>query len=173
MHLCKQLSVKILPVAILVIFNSCKKPQASEYTEYRPVLLDRKSLESSVAFHPPVEIASPAKISFKDNYIFISERFKGIHIINNSNPAHPVNEGYISIPGCIDMAISGNTLYADNAVDLIALDLRSLTTESSVRITKRIENAFPEIPTPDGKPLPDKYRVENRPVNTVLIEWKK
>lgn len=156
---------------VLLLFSCKSEPDPDYYTGYRPVLLSRESLETSVTFHSPEKIISPAKIYYKDNFIFISERFKGIHVINNADPSHPVNTGYISVPGCVDMAIRGNILYADNAVDLVAVDLSSVGS-SSLKITKRIKEVFPELSTPDGKALPEKYRKGNRPANTVLVAWK-
>lgn len=142
------------------------------YTEYKPVLLSRESLEKSIIFHSAEPIRNPAKIYYKDNYIFISERFKGVHIIDNSKPSLPVNRGYIAVPGCVDMAIKENTLYVDNATDLLAVNLEDIY-HSKVAVSKRIRHAFPELAPPDGRIIPEKYDVHNRPDNTVIIEWKK
>ncbi len=155
---------------LLLLLYSCRR-EPRDYTKFTPVLLKRESLESSVTFHAPEKITEPAKIYYKDNFIFISERFKGVHVIDNTDPKNPVNTGYISVPGCIDMAIHGNTLYADNAVDLVAVDLNSVGS-SSLKVTKRIKEVFPELNPPDGKELPEKYAKENRPENTVLVAWK-
>lgn len=160
-------------LAVTIFLTSCIwRSEPPEYTEYRPVLLQRESLEKSISFHSPEAIKSPAKIYFKDNYIFVSERFKGVHIIDNSDPKNPVNKGYINVPGCVDMAIKQNALYVDNATDLVVIDLSTLSL-AQVKVNKRVRDVFPELSTPDGKALPDKYRVENRPENTVLIGWVK
>jgi len=136
------------------------------------VLISRESLERSITFRPPETIANPAKIITKDNFILILERFKGVHVIDNSNIQNPVKKGYIAIPGCSDITIKDNILYADNAVDLVAIDLSNITS-NNVAVVKRIENNFDEISPPDGHVLPEKYEVKNRPANTVLIAWEK
>lgn len=170
------MSLKINPFISLlsiVLFSSCMGwTDPPNYTEFKPVLLSRESLEESIKFHSAEPIRNPAKIYFKDNYIFISERFKGVHIVDNTNPSSPINRGYISVPGCVDMAIKENTLYVDNATDLVAVNLANIYS-SKIEVGKRIKHAFPELAPPDGRNIPVKYSVQNRPDNTVIIEWKK
>ncbi|MBC8053635.1 MAG: hypothetical protein H7Y13_11280 [Sphingobacteriaceae bacterium] len=158
--------------ASLLSVACIREPERPLYTEYRPVLLSRESLEKSITLQSPAKIKSPAKIYFKDNFIFISEQFKGVHIIDNADPKNPVNKGYIGVPGCVDMAIKDDVLYVDNATDLVAVDLSSLSS-NQISVSKRIKNAFPELSTPDGRMVPDKYSLESRPKNTVLVEWIK
>lgn len=157
------------------LLSSCDPRFGGEpmpYTSYTPVIMARESLERSVFFHTPENIVSPAKIYYKDNFIYISERYKGIHVIDNINPKLPVNKGYISIPGCVDMAIKDNTLYADNAVDLIAIDISNMAS-LKIEVKKRIKSTFPELAPPDGYRIPSKYDVQNRPQNTVIVNWTK
>jgi len=142
------------------------------YTDYKPILLSRESLERSVTLQSSREIKSPAKIYYKDNYIFISENYKGVHIIDNQDSANPKNVSFIAVPGCVDMAIKGNALYVDNATDLVVIDLENIKT-SGIKVTKRIVDAFPEMSPPDGYQIPDKYSAGNRPANTVVVEWVK
>jgi hypothetical protein len=92
----------------------------------------------------------------------VNERYKGIHVINNANPAHPVNEGFIIAPGCIDMAVKDHTLYLDNSVDLVAFDLNTQT------VTRRLKNVFPEPAGPDNS-----IYYGPREGDLILVEWKK
>lgn len=151
--------------------SSCLKSRDSNFTAYTPILIDRESLNQSVVFKPAVSIENAGKIYYKDEYIFISESFKGIHIIDNSDKTKPINKGYLSIPASVDMAIKGNILYADNASDLLAIDL-SKVASNQLPVVERIRDIFPEPAPPNGLPIPQKYQKENRPKNTVLIGWK-
>ncbi|OAQ38235.1 hypothetical protein A5893_15675 [Pedobacter psychrophilus] len=161
---------------IAVLFISACTPIGSNtpvsYTDYVPVLLSRSSLSTSVRLKPTTNIGDAAKIYYKDNFIFISERFKGVHIIDNSNPKLPVNKGYIAVPGCVDMAIKENILYVDNAIDLIAINLLE-DEKGNLAIVKRIENVFPEVAPPDGGVIPSKFNLTNRPPNTIIVSWTK
>ena len=62
-------------------------------------------------------------------------------MINNVDPANPIKLAFIEVPGCIDIAMKGNTLYVDNAIDLVALDVSD---PLSVQVTERIPAIFPE-----------------------------
>ncbi len=162
-----------LPVLILALLSGCTpvETQPIVYTDYVPILMERSSLNQSLSLKPTTTIADAAKIYYKDDYIFISERYKGVHIIYNRNPKAPVNKGYISIPGCVDMAIKDNILYVDNAVDLVAIDLNEAE-KGNLAVVKRIENVFPEVTPPDGGIIPSKFSIENRPKNSIIVNWK-
>ncbi|MDR2120150.1 MAG: hypothetical protein LBP64_04660 [Tannerella sp.] len=111
---------------------------------YSPVFMERDELERSVFYIPGERTpANPGKIYCRSPYIFVNERYKGIHVINNSDPANPVHEGFIVAPGCIDMAMKGDVLYLDNAVDLVAFDF------ATKQVTERIRNVMPEPVAPN------------------------
>lgn len=141
------------------------------YSEYKPVLMDRIALENSIAFNEARQMCTTGKIYFKDDFIYINEIYKGIHVIDNSNPAVPVNKGFISVPGSVDLAMKNDILYVDNAVDLVAIDLSNGLENLSV--TTRLKSVFPELTTPDGKSLKPDYSLENRPENTIIVAWEK
>lgn len=132
--------------------------------DYVPVFMDRTELEKSVSYQlAGRDLIMPGKIYYKSPYIFINEKYKGVHIINNSDPAHPVNEAFIIAPGCIDMAVKGNIVYLDNAVDLVAFNI------DTKQVTTRIKNIFPEPIAPDNT----FYQSSNRPEGSILVGWKK
>jgi len=134
------------------------------YGIYMPVFMSRDVLENSVRFVSGArDMVQTGKIYFRAPYIYINERYKGVHVINNTDPSHPVNEGFILVPGCIDMAVKGSVIYLDNAVDLVSFDLESK------QVTKRIRNVFPEPLPPDDF----SFYPYNRPDDYVLVEWKK
>ena len=131
---------------------------------YTPVFMSRETLNSSVMYISGArDMVQTGKIYYRIPYIYVNERYKGVHVINNTDPAHPVNEGFILAPGCIDMAVKGNILYLDNAVDLVSFNL------DSRQVTKRIRNVFPEPLPPDDFNF---RRYYNRPEGYVIVEWK-
>jgi hypothetical protein len=131
--------------------------------DYIPIFMKRTDLDNSVSYRQSArEIENPGKIYYKPPYIFMNERYKGVHVINNSDPYYPVNEGFIVAPGCIDMAVKGSIMYLDNAVDLVAIDL------VSKQVTKRIKQVFPE-------PLSPSNQIYNSPDESgyVVVGWVK
>ena len=83
---------------------------------------------------------NPGKIVLLGNYIFLNEVDKGIHVIDNRNPALPRNAAFISVPGNMDLAVKGNILYADLYTDLVTLDISD---PLNVVVKKYDEGVFP------------------------------
>ena len=158
-------------LALMLMSNECYEPYYEPYSQYKPILMDRDEMENSIAYTSAKEMLEPGKIYLKGDTIFINEKYKGIHIIDNSNPSSPKNVGFIIIPGCIDMAMKEDILFADNSVDLIALRLSANI--SQMQITKRIRNTFPELTPPDNRMMQSQYLPENRPDNTLIVGWEK
>lgn len=158
------------PILVLFLIFTASTCHRSTETAYKPLFMKRSDLESSIKFDTAAELNNPAKIYYKDNIIFISESYKGIHIIDNTNPAAPVKIGFIRVVGCLDMAIKGTTLYVDNATDLVAIDASDATKPF---VAKRIVNAFPEPFPPDQLSIPTQYNKDNRPPDLVLVSWIK
>ena len=165
-------TITLLLIFCLGVFLGCTPPEDSfyKYSSYKPLLMTRAQLEKSVLWQAPREPKEPGKIYTKGKYIFINEKYKGVHVIDNSDPTHPVNTGFIQAPGNVDMAVKGNALYLDNAVDLITVDI---TDPKNLKVTSRIEEVFPELAPPDNPAGIYQYSKEKRPDNTVIIGWEK
>lgn len=105
-----------------------------------PFYLSVATLRSqAVAVQAPEPLSSPGKIYIYGDFLFINETGKGIHIVDNSNPAKPQFINFINIPGNVDLAVNSNVLYADSYVDLLAFDISNPAT---VSILRRLENVF-------------------------------
>jgi hypothetical protein len=125
------MKAKIIPILTLLfvfslIFVSCEDLTYKEYKGYAPVYLSYKDLRSAVSEVQNTDLINPGKIYFKDNYIFIVEELKGIHVYDNSDPASPVKRGFVKLPGVVDLSVSGNVMYADSYVDLVVLDVSNI-----------------------------------------------
>lgn len=160
----------LLLVLIAPLLTACPY-ETHHYQEsaYKPVLMTRENLENSIELKSPREIQNYGKIYVKDNLLFINEKYEGIHVVDNSNPEKPNNIAFISVPGNIDISIKNNIIYADNAVDLVAIKYDG----STLRVVDRNRNVFPEYGTPDGNYLASEYSQANRPDNTVIVKWIK
>lgn len=136
---------------------------------YEPVFMLRSEMEKNVMLEEPRSIKNPGKIYLKDHLIFINEKYKGIHVIDNSDPENPENIAFVKVDGCIDMAMKNNVLYADNAVDLIALKFDENL--SAINVVKRIKNVFPEPVSPDGRGLTWKEQ-QAVPEDAIVVRWE-
>ncbi|RLD62382.1 MAG: hypothetical protein DRI95_13135, partial [Bacteroidetes bacterium] len=86
------------------------------FSAYKPILMEREELEQSISFTGAQEMINTGKIYLKGNTIYINEKYKGIHVIDNTDPSSPEKAGFIVIPGCIDMAMKDDILFADNSI---------------------------------------------------------
>ncbi|GEO08956.1 LVIVD repeat-containing protein [Segetibacter aerophilus] len=134
-------NLAVLLLTMTVAFNSCVKDTVSRtYSMYTPVYKTSAEVRANIKNDAPLPVKSPGKMFVLGNYIYLNEIDKGIHVIDNSNPANPVNKYFIAIPGNIDLAVTGTTLYADLYTDLVTIDISS---PSSIVVKKITEGVFP------------------------------
>ena len=137
-----QLAILSLVVTTFMFLQGCIKDTINRthtYTLYRPVYKTMEEVVSNIKSNTPKQVQRPGKIFIKGQYIFLNEIDKGVHIIDNSNPAQPRNVAFIDIPGNVDIAVKGNTLYADFYTDLVTLDISN---PLQTKVTKIIQNVF-------------------------------
>ncbi len=132
----------ILGAFYLLTLMSCSDKIEETFKVNSPVYMTYNDLRSSFKVAEAQDIIQPGKIYFKDNYIFVNEYQKGIHVINNQDPNNPVIEKFIEIPGNVDMAVKGNMLYADSYVDLLTIDISDL---DNIVEVDRDTSVFPYI----------------------------
>ncbi len=142
---------------------------SSPYSTYVPILMERSELEKSIAVLDSKVLTNPGKIYVKSDALYVVEKYKGVHVILNADPANPVNKYFIRIPGIVDVAVKANVLYADNAVDLVSVDIASLPT---INVLDRVQDVFPELTPPGYTYMPYRFQKYNRPDNTIIVEWK-
>ena len=130
-------------IALPVCFSACVKDDCKQkytYTYYVPVYVSKDDVKANVKSNVPRQVENPGKIYIRDQYLFLNEVDRGIHVIDNSNPSHPKNIAFINIPGNMDMAVKGNILYADLYSDLLAIDISN---PQQVKLKNYIDNVFP------------------------------
>ncbi len=157
-------------VSILILFaafSSCMDRYTEVFTANSPIYMSYEDLRNAVKMTSARDLKNPGKIYFKDGYIFVNEELKGVHVIDNRNPADPKNIGFIEIPGNVDIAIKNNILYADSYIDLVAIDISNVTNPVEV---KRVEDVFPYTTPPLAD---DEYRTAKvEEEKGVVIDWE-
>jgi len=93
----------------------------------------RKNIEASSTR----KLENPGKMYFYQNYLFINEQGKGVHVYDMTDETNPIKISFYDIPGNFDIAVKNNIMYADNAIDLVALDISDINNPKTV---KRIED---------------------------------
>lgn len=135
-------------------------------TGYRPVYVSNEEA-AEITSKPGEALVDPGKIYLLEPYLFINERGRGIHVIDNTDPSAPENISFISIPGNYDMAAKGNWLYADNNADLLTFDISD---PKNVRLVKRVADA---IPVQNYPPHINVYFECADPSKGVVVGWEK
>ncbi|SKB74975.1 Uncharacterized conserved protein [Daejeonella lutea] len=132
----------LLSFIFVLCISSCKDEVVRTRTYHRltPFYLSVSDLrKQAISMDKPHEMSVPGKIYIYGNYLFINEVTKGIHVIDNTDPASPRFLNFINIPGNIDLAVNTNILYADSYVDLLAFDISNPT---KISLVNRVENVF-------------------------------
>jgi hypothetical protein len=160
--------------ALIILAASCsdKVVQEYTYTVNSPIYMSHEEFNNRVIASEPRALETPGKLHFKDNMIYIVEQYKGIHVINNSDPASPQFVSFIEMPGVVDIASKGYTMYADSYTDLVALDISD---PNQVREVGREPNVFSQNtgfwsslpPTENDYPIG-----QIDPNQGVIIGWK-
>ena len=136
--------ITLLPLLVITVFvlQSCLKDNVTKtYSVFEPVYKSKSEVLAEIKSSTPVSISNPGKIYMYGNYIFLNEVNKGVHIIDNSNPASPALKAFINIPGNVDIAVKGSTLYADLYTDLVVIDI---TNPLNSVLKKTVSKIFPE-----------------------------
>jgi len=169
----KQLKLlKVFALLIVAItFSSCfgwgfeddgLPPDEYYYSDYEPQILNRSEIDDSIQILENQSMVQSSKIYVIGDYIFINDKYRGFHIFDNSDPSNPIKKKFLNFPGATDIAIRDNTLFVNQATDLVALsfDFDAFT----FTIKKRVENVFPELYSPDGY-----YEYVNS--DEIIVNW--
>ena len=164
----KTLKKLLLPAILLLTITGCQEKITDRYLVNFPVYMERSEFKKSVKVTGSEDIAQPGKIYFKDHFIFINEVMKGIHVIDNTDPANPVALSFIEIPGNVDMAIKDSILFADSFIDLVALDISDI---SNIHEVGRVDSIFPYIlpPINEDRQVPIG---EIEPGKGIVVGWE-
>ena len=141
------------------------------YSTHTPIYMDWVDFRGSVKILEPQSIETRGKIYIKDNYLFINEPNKGIHIYDTTDKQNPIAISFIELYGNVDLAVKDKTLYADSFTDLLIFDLSDPKNPVFVR---RINDQFQYDPVQTAPPeaiiFPDEYK---DPSQGVIIRWEK
>lgn len=158
----KLLFLLLFSFLLVSCWPTTERGENRNWQQYNPVIIDRSQLENSIAFQNAQPILKSGKIYIKDNLMFVNDVNKGFHIYDYSNPKNPIRTNFINVPGATDLAIKGNTIYINQAVDLVTATYNPQSKKFTV--TNRNRNVFPQKQAPNGQ---FGYTKDNQ----VIIDW--
>jgi hypothetical protein len=110
-----------------LLLPGCLKDHVTEkYQLYEPVYALKSTVLAGINGDPGTPLSQTGQIYVKGSYIYLNDPEKGIHIIDNSDPAHPVQTAFLNIPGNLNIGIRNNILYADMYADVLSIDISNV-----------------------------------------------
>lgn len=151
-----------------MLMNSCEKNDEYEYYNLAtPVTMSLDEVRKSIAVLPSKEIEESGKIYSYENYVFVNDKNKGVHIIDNRNSKNPRKIAYINIPGNVDISVKNNILYANSFVDLVIFDISNFEEIKQIGV---LENVFPfDYVIPEGADQVDWSALYSN--NAFPVDW--
>jgi len=146
-NICQMKKMFVLLMVISLASVSCEKDDAKDYADYliaTPLMMRQTEFRNSVAILPPQPIEESGKIYAYQDYIFVNDKYRGVHVIDNSNPENPQKISFLQIAGNVDMSIKDDILYADSIMDLMIFDISNI---NNINIVKRLENVLQQYLT--------------------------
>ena len=140
---------------------------SSDQATYEPILMKRSDMEAAVKMGESRPIESPGKMWLYNNRVFLIEQYKGIHIIDNSDPSNASTIAFLQIDGCTDLTMKDNIIYANNAIDMIGI--KGNSDFSSIAVVVRNRSMLPRVSSPN--PWDDSYYYSKVPENSIIVNW--
>jgi hypothetical protein len=138
----KSLKFILVLFGIALVFSSCLKDHCQKnFRMFIPIYKSRAAVLQDVKLQGSQKIEKAGKIFSYGNYLFINDVDKGIHIIDNSNPAVPNKTGFLNIEGNLDLWVRNNLLYADCYDNLLVIDIHDM---HNIQLLESLPNVFPQ-----------------------------
>jgi len=137
----KRILIVTIFATMVCFLQSCLKDECTGtqyFVKQEAVWVAESSFRTDFKAEEARALKRPGKIYAYGNYIFINERYEGIHIINNSDNGNPQKISFIPITGNVDMAVKEGILYADNVTDLLAIDISNPVAPKLLNRTEKI-----------------------------------
>jgi len=160
----------LMITSFALAFVSCEDEDYEIYNVVTPVTMTLSELRSSVKILPPQKITKSGKIYVYEEFVFINDEEKGIHIIDNSIPTAPKKISFLKILGNTDIAVKDQMLFADSFTDLVVFDISDIR---KIVEKTRLNNVFPHYtiyPTIDNN-LPIYYNYPNSTEDKIIVDW--
>lgn len=131
----------LIVLALVSLCAGCFKDKITRsYTLMKPVFASKVSVLENIKSNKSIPLSRPGKIFILGRYIFVNELDKGVHVIDNIDPRSPSPVAFINIPGNIDIAVKGTTLFADMYGDLVVVDISD---PLNAKFVKNVPDVFP------------------------------
>lgn len=133
-------------------FEDIHRYSTTQSKEY-PIYLDMSEI-GNIQVKEAISLESPFKVLSNDNYYFVGDMIKGIHVYEKNAEG----ASYLCFIECRyikDFELVNNLLYCNNLVDLVVLDvsnpLQTTVLHRQENYFNRFENTYWNVPYVEGK----------------------
>jgi hypothetical protein len=135
-----------------------------------PIVISASEFRSSIKRSAPQKLTTVGKMCFYGGYLYISDPEKGIHVIDNTNPATPIMLAYIDVLGNTDLYVYNGRLYANAWVDLVWFDISN---PAEPVLEGRLNDAFPGVlpPLPNDYPCDYELYSAAQKSGKIIVGW--
>lgn len=142
-------------ISLFITIFSCVTGLDYSY-KFEPIYIDVEKIKNEITLLPKKEAFEIEKAYEYKNYLFVTEKNAGLHIIDNKNVRNPINKAFLRIPFNENISIKDDVLYADSLDKLIAIDISKIE-DNKIEILNKLN-------------YPTKISFEN---NRIKIGYKK
>lgn len=135
-----------------------------EYTCVEPITLTWVSLRADITpeYGNQSSLTSPGKAYTQGIYLFVIDKYRGIHIFDTTDNQNPIRKVFIPVPGVQTLSIQNNLLYVDSFTDFLTIDYEMVIDGSFDQShVSRQQNLF--MPPVYSTFMPDGYAVDGEP----------
>lgn len=166
-------SLALLFISAVVLFSSCEKLETlpANVMAMKPLYTDGDDA-SLIKAEDPRPFGTLGAISERGSYLYIIERYKGIHVIDNSDPNNPINIAFWNIPGCVALTLSGDRLYVQNTKNLWVIKVVDV---KEIQVIDKEEDVF-STTVGDAVRPPASYRERFEcvdPSKGIVVGWER
>lgn len=119
----------------------------------------------------PQPVVNQGSVLLLGDFLFVNEKRKGIHVIDNTVPGNPNYLYFWNIPGNSTFTIEGDNLFADNGPHMLVINVSNF---GNIKFERYIEGIFyenmleqfPEL-APSGQ-----YFVCPVPEKGLVVSWR-
>ena len=131
-------------LVFVIGFYSCDNDDANFETVIvaNAILQTKAELRDAITVEAPSPIQTSGKIFVYQDYVFVNDQNRGVHVINNEDPTAPQKIAFIKIPGNEDIEIRNDILYADSYTDLVLFDISNINSIERTQLYEDVFNGF-------------------------------
>ena len=156
-------------VTAMVIFTSCVPDDSWEEIGLAPIYVSPDNYDLIKSTEPRESIDQGAFLEIYP-YIYINDRFTGIHVFDNQDPANPSKMFFWEIPGNTEFTISGDFLYADNSRHLLTIDISD---PANIFVVSAVEDIYTPNMENNNFPLNYSGRFERTDFEKgIVVDWE-